>query len=403
MVSHAKFLHDHRSIIIKSVPPSDYETVKSIRPVDQQSHTQTLKAALTTNPMITSIHEKFDNRTVIISTTTTSLPTLQPWISSILTPFPYHPLCTTNETRSALGSTGGTLVQSGKYSKLFAPTRDTDTTSNDSFDPSTIISTQTPRGNVWSTGPPLNVTFNLRARSVTMHTDPTRTHGQPYNRTVYGSMRMETTNLNDEQSDDTDSSTTPLTRPSAYTADVADLVAQALAVEREDLNKRLAELERKQTKFMETTAKWEQQFIDMRKQIVDATVSGTISVLTGSNSPFPTKEDAQKQREENTNKFQTMKAGLADTNNRVMVLQQNMTLLLQRTEQLFAATHDPNITSLPRKARPRTSTPAGSPMVDNDQTTAQLDKEVEHTSIEPPLGDIQMGRNQPLTISTPSQ
>jgi hypothetical protein len=136
--------------------------------------------------MITGIHEKFDNRTIVIlSTTTTNLPTLLPWISSILTLFPYRPLCITNDTRFASGSTSGNSVQSGKYSKLFTPTRDTNTTSNDSFDPSTIMSTQTPRGNVWSN------TFDCQACAVTMNTDPTRTHRQLYHQTTNGPSHFE--------------------------------------------------------------------------------------------------------------------------------------------------------------------------------------------------------------------
>ena len=95
----------------------------------------------------------------------------------------------------------------------------------------------------------------------------------------------ETQRVNHDASadDDDDSDTTPLTRPSAaFTPDISDLIAQALAVERAALDKRLYELEQQQLVFLEKTA---QKLADMKRQIVEATVSGTISVLTGTSSP----------------------------------------------------------------------------------------------------------------------
>ena len=140
--------------------------------------------------------------------------------------------------------------------------------------------------------------------------------------------------------------------------------AQALADERAKLDSRLTELERKQEAFMASTAKWEQTISEMRKQIVDATVAGTISVLTGNQSPFATKVDTQQLREDNATEFQSLKESMITTTNGVTVLQAHMTLLLQRTEQLFAATHDPDIQSPPRKARATEPLPADSPMTD---------------------------------------
>ena len=161
------------------------------------------------------------------------------------------------------------------------------------------------------------------------------------------------------------SDSTPLTRPSASTVDVGELVAQALADERAKLDCRMAELESKQQAFMESTAKWEQTLSEMRKQIVDATVAGTISVLTGNQSPFSSKADVQQLREDNANEFQSLKESMISTTNGVTVLQTHMTLLLQRTEQLFAASaQDPDIQSPPRKARATEPLPADSPMPD---------------------------------------
>ena len=55
---------------------------------------------------------------------------------------------------------------------------------------------------------------------------------------------------------------------------------------------------------------------------------------------------------------------MISTTNGVSVLQAHMTLLLQRTEQLFAANHEPDIKSPPRKARATEPLPADSPMTD---------------------------------------
>ena len=355
MVNHAKFLHDHRSIVIKAVPPTDYDTVKSTTPINQSQQLATLKSALSVNRMITGVHENFDNRAITLSTTEEHLMTIKTWLTTLLPLYPYRPLVSTTEPRPN-GSNDGNSVRTGKYSKLFAPTLETDTTAENSFDPSTITSVRTPRTNPWNTGPPLNVTFDRQARSVTLN--PT-----PNTRTFYSAQRPTDNGINMNDSDD-DSDTTPLTRPSASTVDVGELVAQALADERAKLDSRLTELERKQEAFMASTAKWEQTISEMRKQIVDATVAGTISVLTGNQSPFATKVDTQQLREDNATEFQSLKESMITTTNGVTVLQAHMTLLLQRTEQLFAATHDPDIQSPPRKARATEPLPADSPMTD---------------------------------------
>ena len=104
--------------------------------------------------------------------------------------------------------------------------------------------------------------------------------------------------------------------------------------------------------------------LDMRKQIVDATVAGTISVLTGSSSPFATKEDAQQQRIENTNEFHSLKESLATNQTALDVLQQHMTIMLRRTEQIFADRYDPSLQSPPRKARATDQPTADSHMTD---------------------------------------
>ena len=134
-------------------------------------------------------------------------------------------------------------------------------------------------------------------------------------------------------------------------SDINELVTQALASERGALDRRLLELERKQNEFIEKTTKLEEKLNDMRRQIVDATIKGTISVLTGATSPFATKEDAQARREENAIEFHSIKEGLTSTNNGMSILQQHMTILLQRTEAFLSTSTEPDIKSPPRKSR----------------------------------------------------
>ena len=200
MVNHAKFLHGHRSLVIKAVPPTDYATVKSTKPINQSLQAATLKSALMANQMIMGVHENFDNRVIAVSMTEEHLTTLKSWLATILPLYPYRPLVSTPESRSN-GSLDGNSVRTGKYSKLFAPTLETNTTVDNSFDPSTITSVRTPRANSWTNGPPLNVTFDRRAsRSVTLNTTPnTRTYSSALRQSDNG----DPMNDSDEDSDST--------------------------------------------------------------------------------------------------------------------------------------------------------------------------------------------------------
>ena len=131
------------------------------------------------------------------------------------------------------------------------------------------------------------------------------------------------------------------------------------------MNKRIEALEKQQHAFTEATKQWEQKMSDMRKQIVNATVTGTISVLTGASSPFATKDDALKQRTENSIKFQSLKKSMATNQSAMDVLQHHMAIMLQRTEQIFADRYEPSVESPPRKARAKDNpSPADSPMTD---------------------------------------
>jgi hypothetical protein len=58
---------------------------------------------------------------------------------------------------------GANSNHTGKYSKLFGPSKETESATKSSFDPSTIASTISPQNkNSWNNRPPMNVSFNRR-------------------------------------------------------------------------------------------------------------------------------------------------------------------------------------------------------------------------------------------------
>jgi len=366
MVNHAKFLHDHRSLTIKGVTSSEFETVQSVQPIPTLQRTATLKEALNSNKMIDAIHANFDNKSITISTTYSQFQELMEWVKLVTPVFPYNPVLADGVNRDANSKSENTRG-TGKYSKVFAPATDTDSTTDTTFDPSTIASSRTARTNAWTQGPPINVTFDRRpsTRSVSVNPNPSqpRTYAASQGNHDYGRTTLRDDNSADNSSDES-SDATPLTRPSAAPSDIADLVEKALASEREELNKRFDALEKQQQAFNEATQQWEQKLVDMRKQIVDATVSGTISILTGTTSPFATKSDAHQQRMENATEFQNLKESMANNQTALDVLQQHMTIMLRRTEQIFAERYDPSLESPPRKARAKDRSTADSPMTD---------------------------------------
>ena len=74
----------------------------------------------------------------------------------------------------------------------------------------------------------------------------------------------------------------------------------------------------------------------------------TVKLLTGTMSPFATKEDNIKLQEQ-TNK--EIHSAVNTTNTEIASLKDGITTLLQRTNHLFASIHDPDETSPPRKTR----------------------------------------------------
>jgi hypothetical protein len=236
MLAHAKFLHGHRSITLKSITESDYETVDSNANINTTIQKAPLKNALRSNRMIHRIHENFEHNSVTVSVNADTYTDVLKWIDTILPKFNYHP----QRAQSSATSDGTTTETSRptKYSKVFTQSTDTESTANSSFDPSTIASVRTARTNAWSNGPPLNVTFDRRARTRSVSVNPTpQTH-------TYEAYHQQA------EADDDASNTTPISRPSSMTMEIPDLVQQAMDKERAELDKRIAALESQQQALM---------------------------------------------------------------------------------------------------------------------------------------------------------
>ena len=86
----------------------------------------------------------------------------------------------------------------------------------------------------------------------------------------------------------------------------------------------------------------------MKKEIVDSTVQGTVTLLTGTMTPFATKEDNIKLQEQTNT---VIHQAVNTTNNEIASLKEGISALLQRTNHLFATIHNPDETSPPRKTR----------------------------------------------------
>jgi hypothetical protein len=363
MVAHAKFLNEHRSITIKNISKSDYASVESEQSINSSIRNAPLKNALRANRKISAIHEHLDNNCVTLSVTTATFEEISTWVDSILPMYAYKPCRARNPDRPSTASD----VQSrpSKYAKVFAPTADTDSTADSSFDPSTIASVRTPRPNAWSNGPPLNVTFARRARSKTVSVNPTpqtRTFDSP----EHAATPTYETYKPPNDSDNDDSDATPISRPFSATSNIAEMVEKAIARERSALDARIAALEAQQQKFLSRVDQWDQQIVAMRTQIVDATVTGTMSVLTGETSPFATKDDAQQHREQTAADLQELKEAVTTTNNNMLLIQQSIAALLHRTDELFESARPSSSAPSPkRKTRVTdgdTSHPADFPM-----------------------------------------
>ena len=140
-------------------------------------------------------------------------------------------------------------VKTSKFSKVFSPSNETDSTADSTFNPSTIALSRTPRQNAWANGPPVNVTlFDCCTSSSKVSVNPTVTtctssyYGQ-HQRTNESTYLQEMDDSNDNHDDDDSNSTTPLIRPSAAHSDITNLIEKALTKERNALNHQIAQLE----------------------------------------------------------------------------------------------------------------------------------------------------------------
>jgi hypothetical protein len=87
----------------------------------------------------------------------------------------------------------------------------------------------------------------------------------------------------------------------------------------------------------------------MQQQIVEATVQGTMSVLTGTMSPFATKEDALQNQTKSSQDIQSLKEQVTTTNRTLAILQQSIDALVNRSRLGPHHPDDNTITSPPRK------------------------------------------------------
>ena len=140
-------------------------------------------------------------------------------------------------------------------------------------------------------------------------------------------------------------------RAGSFQSDVSTMVEKALAIERAALQAKFEALEKQQSEFDNKVKEWDTKMEEMKKEIVESTVKGTVSLLTGSMTPFATKED-NIQLQEQTNKVIHM--AVNTTNLEIAGLKDGtISELIQRTNRLFATIHDPDETSPPRKMRLR--------------------------------------------------
>jgi len=353
MVTHAKFLHEHRCITIQQVPPSDFSTTFPTNCIDDDMK-KTLHHVLLNNKMIDRVHVHKDKTSVIIAVNSKNVKSVEEWLDEKLPDYPYGPTRDTRPTSNA--SIGSSSNRTGKYSKIFGQAKENDSSTECSFDPSTIASTTSPRykNNAWSNGPPMNVSFNRRQRnrvSLNLENDDDK------NKTEDNHLEDGTDKIRDGDSyrgyGDTFSRTSNNSNTDSIKTEVSAMVEKALAAERATLAAKFEALERQQQEFNNKVKEWDQKMMTLKNDIVDSTVKGTVTLLSGTMSPFATKEDNIKLQEQ-TNK--EIHSAVNSTNNEIASLKDGISALLQRTNHLFASIHDPDETSPPRKTRHLPST-----------------------------------------------
>jgi hypothetical protein len=336
--------------------------------IDDKTKSVPLKVALKSTKLITKVHEHLEKQTVTISLNYASYDDGCHWIDEILRLYPYNPERIKASSLQSGSSLDGGTVRGSKYASVFPSSDDTHRTEDTSFDPSTIASSRASRSNVWSRGPPLNVTFNpdTTTKAVSINPDTqTRTF----------SSYADALGVSDQDHSDNDSDATPQSRTRPHAPDIQSLVEKALEQERTILNSRFKDLETKQKEFWDKMATWESTLQTMQQQIVAATVQGTMSVLTGTTSPFATKEEALQHQTKSSQDIQSLKEQVTTTNRTLAILQRSIEALVTRTKVGPSNQSDQTITSPPRKMRateaaaqpqPIQQPPADSTMQDMD-------------------------------------
>ena len=368
MVAHAKFLFEHRSITISSVPPTDYKATESTADIDDKIKSATLRTALRSNKIFTKVHENLENKTVTVSLNYATYDEGCQWIDKILRLYPYNPERLKPSMTTSTSSLDGGTARGSKYASVFPASDETHRTEDTSFDPSTIASSRASRSSVWNRGPPLNVTFNPDSTTKAVSINPdtqTRTY----------STYAEALGVSEQLHSDTDSDATPQSRPRSTTLDLTSLVEKALAQERSVLDRQFKELESKQKEFLDKVANWESSLQTMQQQIVEATVQGTMSVLTGTTSPFATKEEAFQNQTKSSQDIQSLKEQVTTTNRTLAILQRSIEALVTRSHTALSHQDDNTITSPPRKLRATELTPLHQTAHQSPADSTMLDME----------------------------
>ena len=368
MVAHAKFLFDHRSITISSIPPTDYMSTVPDADINESLKSMTLQKALRSNKLITKVHENLENQIVTLSLTSATYEEGCKWIDTILRLYPYHPERVKASMNTSGSSLDGGSARGSKYASVFPASDDTNRTEDTSFDPSTIASSRASRSTAWNRGPPLNVTFNpnTTTKAVSINPDTQTRTFSTYAEALGGS---------EHSHSDNDSDTTPQSRTRSTTNDISALVEKALEQERHVLDIRFKDLESKQREFLEKVATWETTIKTMQQQIVEATVQGTMTVLTGTTSPFATKEEALQQQTKSSQDIQSLKEQVTTTNRTLAILQRSIESLVSRIQTIPSHLEDSSITSPPRKMRATelTAQNKDTPNIPADSTMQDMD------------------------------
>ena len=330
MIQHAQYLHENRYVTIKNVPASDFDKVPE--PTEGNSNMKSLHHAITTNKKIIKVHTHPERNEVTVETKSSDIREVEKWFDEVLEQYEYGP---TRTKASSTGSLGQSSKHSDRYLKMYKSS-DIDSTAEESFDPSTITTTYSRSKNQWKDGPPTNVSYNRKQDKrvqMVIDTDEDRSLTKENSSAYSGYGGIQNNSNYDERSVQTE---------------ITTLVEKAIAEQKAILEEKIKAYDETRGQLEERIKELGNQMSSMKKDIVESTVKDTLKLLTGTSTPFATKEDNIKLQEQTS---QVIHAAVNTTNNEIASLKDGIATLLQRTNHLFATIHDPEEESPPRKTR----------------------------------------------------